>query len=226
MPEVRIDLLITCTSALSVGAGGSSGSLADKSIVRDGRGRPLLPGSQVKGKVRHTTEALLHQLGEPTPAHFDDEAKTYIKTLFGSPRQRSPLRFFDLIGLPAGEDRDDPLRQIDPQALVEIRPAVSINRRRGTAEDERLFFQEVALDGLVYGATPAIRGTLADARLAALLWAALRLTTRWGGGSTRGFGWAEVVPTVWVEGTVREEEALEADLRALLGKGDGDAAQA
>ncbi|PDW00304.1 hypothetical protein CJ255_20815 [Candidatus Viridilinea mediisalina] len=42
-------MTLTSHSALSVGAGGSSGTLADKSIVRDGWGRPLIPGSQLKG---------------------------------------------------------------------------------------------------------------------------------------------------------------------------------
>jgi CRISPR/Cas system CSM-associated protein Csm3 (group 7 of RAMP superfamily) len=207
-----------------VGAGGSSGSLADKSIVRDGRGRPIIPGSQVKGKTRHAAEALLSRLGLDTPSSFDDERDTLIKRIFGSPRQRSLLRFCDLVGLPEGEPRAAAQPGIDPQRLSVIRPSVSVNRRRGTAEDARLFFQETALNGLIYLATPAIRGTLADPHYAALLWAALRLTTRWGGGATRGLGWAMVTPTVYLDGTQLEESALKNDLRALLEKEDRHAA--
>lgn len=222
MPKLRIDLVITCDTALSVGAGGSSGSLADKSIMRDGWGRPLIPGSQVKGKIRHASEALLAQLGKAVPAHFNDDTDTLIRQIFGSPKYRSPLRFCDLIGLPEGEDRANPV--IAARSLVSIRPSVSINRQRGTAEDARLFFQEMALDGLIYVATPAIYGEVNDPRHAALLWVALRLSTRWGGGSTRGLGWATVKPTLWVDDVEHKDEALSDDLRALLAQGGSHAA--
>ena len=217
MPELRIDLVITCTSVLSVGAGGSSGSLADKSIQRDGRGRPIIPGSQVKGKLRHAAESILRQLGKATPAHFDDESDTLIKAIFGSPKQRSGMRFVDLIGLPTGENPQHP--QITPEALSVIRPAVSITRNRGPAEDARLFFQEVALENLIFTATPAIRGDVSDPRHPALLWAALRLTTRWGGGTTRGMGWADVQPTIYLDGRELDVATLQSDLRALIAGG-------
>jgi CRISPR/Cas system CSM-associated protein Csm3 (group 7 of RAMP superfamily) len=222
MPELRIDLIITCTTALSVGAGGSSGSLADKSIQRDGWGRPIIPGSQIKGKVRHAAESILGQLNHAIPAHFDDERQTLIKAIFGSPQQRSHLRFIDLVGLPVGEDREQP--KLAAHTLSTIRPSVSVNRRRGTAEDARLFFQETALAELHFSATPAITGMVDDLRYAALVWAALCLCTRWGGGTTRGLGWATVEPKVYLDNQPRTAAALQADLRELLATGGQDAA--
>jgi CRISPR/Cas system CSM-associated protein Csm3 (group 7 of RAMP superfamily) len=50
-------------TALCVGAGGSSGSLADKPIVRNARGQLFIPGSQLKGRLRHECEKLLRGLG-------------------------------------------------------------------------------------------------------------------------------------------------------------------
>ncbi|NTV63845.1 MAG: hypothetical protein HGA65_09950, partial [Oscillochloris sp.] len=136
MPDLRIALTITAETALSVGAAGSAGTLADTSIVRDGLGRPIIPGSQLKGKVRHAAEALVRRLNLPVQAHFDDDASptNCIRQIFGSPLVRSPLRFADLIC------------EIDPQiarlpGTSRIRPSVTINRRRGTAEDQHLLLR-------------------------------------------------------------------------------------
>jgi CRISPR/Cas system CSM-associated protein Csm3 (group 7 of RAMP superfamily) len=58
-----ITLTAVVDTALCVGAGGSSGSLADKPIVRNARGQLFIPGSQLKGRLRHECEKLLRGLG-------------------------------------------------------------------------------------------------------------------------------------------------------------------
>jgi len=180
-----------------VGAGGSSGSRADKSVVRDGYGRPIIPGSQVKGKVRHAAEALVQGLGLPGQSHFDDDQSpdNMIRQLFGSPQVCSPLRFADLTATMGAMFTSTENRQL----LSQLRPSVAINRRRGTAEDERLLLQETVPQGLVFSADDAISGYLGDDELpaVALLWAALKLTTRWGGAKSRGLGWASLTPVVY-----------------------------
>lgn len=50
-------------TALCVGAGGSSGSLVDKPIVRNAQGQLLIPGSEIKGRLRHECEKLARALG-------------------------------------------------------------------------------------------------------------------------------------------------------------------
>ena len=45
-----IDLTAVIDTALCVGAGGSSGSLADKPIVRNAEGKLTIPASQLKGR--------------------------------------------------------------------------------------------------------------------------------------------------------------------------------
>ena len=218
MTCLTIQLAITLDTALSIGAGGSAGTLADKSIVRDGWGRPLIPGSQVKGKLRWAVEQLLRGLGQDIPPPFDTdiEKKTLVRELFGSPKQRSPLRFADLPTTIVSHQQAQKMHQ----DLSQIRPSVSINRRRGTAEDQRLLFQETALERMVFESARAITGDLGDLKppeqYAALLWAALKLTDRWGGAKSRGLGWAKVETHVKIDDAVIDEEKLVSALRTVL----------
>ncbi|NOK59502.1 MAG: hypothetical protein GFH27_549285n26 [Chloroflexi bacterium AL-W] len=208
MPKLKIALTIKIETALSVGAGGSSGTLADKSILRDGLGQPIIPGSQVKGKTRWAIEQLLRTLGKDIPTPFEEDAsrmekKTLVKALFGTPQQRSPLRFANLC---------------TQEKQHQIRPAVSINRKRGTADESRLFFEESTIIGIRFAHEMAISGELEDKRHAALLWAALRSIDRWGGAKSRGFGWAHVDAQVFVDGAEQSDDQLQKDLKELLEK--------
>lgn len=184
MIPVNMSLTVVAETAFSIGAGGSAETLADTHIVRDGWGRPIIPGSQVKGRIRHTAEAIARSLGLTVQEDFyDDESPdNIIRALFGSPKQQSPLYFADLIG-------DVPYTR---QHYSQVRPSVSVNRRRGVVEDTRLLFQETTLEGMQFCADNAITGTLPQESYIALLWVALSLTTRWGGAKSRGLGWARV----------------------------------
>lgn len=212
MPPIRIELSITLTTALCVGAGGSTGTIADKTITRDALGRPIIPGSQVKGKARWAAEQLLRGLGETIPAPFDAdiERKTPIRAIFGSPQHPSPLRFADLIATATVQEARESL-------LTRLRPSVSIDRRRGTAADERLLMMETVRPGLTFTSERAIIGTLESEVEVALLWAALRLTTRWGGAKSRGLGWATLKPNIfWQDASEpMKDEQLARALRSL-----------
>jgi CRISPR/Cas system CSM-associated protein Csm3 (group 7 of RAMP superfamily) len=203
---LRIKLCLVADTALSVGAGGSAGTFADKTIIRDGYGRPIIPGSQLKGKLRHAAEALARSLAFPNlPESFDDprveqdehgqpQPNNVITALFGSTNYRSPLVFADLVGVvgdPAKIDIDT-LRNQPEQHRSLIRPSVALNRRRRVAEDARLLFQETSLAGTRFYAERAITGRVPHERYVGLLWAALLLTTRWGGASSRGLGWMSI----------------------------------
>lgn len=209
MVNIIIDLEVLSDTPVSIGAGGSAGTLADKVIVRDSRGRPLIPGSQVKGRARHAAEAIAATLGLGVPQNFGDETDTIIRRIFGSPQQRAPLHFASLIA-DVGE------AQAVPQWLSQIRPSVALNRRRGTAEDERLLFQETALRGMRFTARPAIVGTLPDLGHVALLWAALRVIDRWGSAKSRGLGWTAMDVRVTVDGQAQHDAVLAEALRDLV----------
>lgn len=202
LTPVRFALTITASTSFSIGAGGSSGTLADKSIVRDGWGRPVIPGSQVKGKARHAAEAVAESLGVPVVRPFEDDDKAdtdnAITRLFGSVTRRSCLRFADLPGVIGDVDPTLVPPGIEQKGQYVLRPSVAINRRRGIAEDARLMYQETTLPGVRFVSRDAIVGYLPSLGDVALLWAALRLITRWGGATSRGLGWAEVqVEAYW-----------------------------
>jgi CRISPR/Cas system CSM-associated protein Csm3 (group 7 of RAMP superfamily) len=64
--EISLESLKLCAvveTALCVGAGGSTGSLADKPIIRTAEGKLLIPASQLKGRVRHECEKIARGLG-------------------------------------------------------------------------------------------------------------------------------------------------------------------
>ena len=224
MIRLRVTLTIQAETPLSVGAGGSAGTIADKAIVRDGWGRPLIPGSQVKGRVRHAAEAISSALGLALPQGFDDDTspENVIRTIFGSPHQRSPLRFLDLIAFTVEPQEIAEPTTFDWQQIGTLRPSVSLNRQRGTAEDARLLFQEVAPAQLQFGSYPyaAISGELPTIEHVALLWAAICTTTRWGGAKSRGLGWAQVQAIIEADGIVIERDALADALRRLPSVGE------
>lgn len=231
MTRLEIQLAILLDTALSIGAGGSTGTLADKSIVRDGWGRPIIPGSQVKGKLRWAVEQIMRGMGQPIATPFDDppdipaiileraplEQKDIIHALFGSVTWRSPLRFANL---PATVVADKQAAELRTQ-LSQVRSSVAINRQRGTAEDAMLLLQEATAEHMEFATARAISGDLRDlpgsaTQYAALLWAGLKLTARWGGAKSRGLGWATTNITVRLNGDVIDERDLILSLRAIL----------
>lgn len=212
---VKIDLTIALETALSVGAGGTMGVLADKSALRDGYDRLIIPGSQVKGRVRHACEAIARALDQPIceaprpdtmcPQTDDpriprlrerpdepERPKCLICQIFGSPAYPGPLRFNDLVfadpveGKEPGEARTD--------AVETLRPGIGLNRRRGVVAEGLLFFVETTPiwqgeDRPCFRNEEAIVGTVPSEKHLQLLLAGLRYLYSWGGGKSRGMGW-------------------------------------
>jgi CRISPR/Cas system CSM-associated protein Csm3 (group 7 of RAMP superfamily) len=221
---LQIDLAITLRTPLCVGAAGSSGGLADKTLLRDGWNRPIIPGSQLKGRVRHTCERIAAGLDVPicTAPHAEtmcpyapnqaitrlareplDHVRAHgqrqqciICAIFGSPIYLSPLAFHDLAFTPQAPEFPPP----QPYVIVErLRPGVGIDRRRRTAQEEVLYLVETTDAGIQFKGTICgrwLNTPLTEVRgLAGLLLAGLQSSTRWGGGSSRGLGWADVATT-------------------------------
>src|SRR5829696_2443702 len=89
------------------------GALATRG-ARDARGRLVLPGSQVKGRLRHAAEQVARGLGlsvcrSPYAAAMCPNAREVeappcvVCALFGAPAWPSPLRWRDLRALPEEE---------------------------------------------------------------------------------------------------------------------------
>jgi len=208
MPQLQIDLAITIATALNVGGSGTLGTLADKNLLRDAWDRPLLPGSQIKGRVRHACEALARTIypGQPicngprpeqtcpqvlaVPKNQQDLRRCLICDIFGSTFWASPLQFHSLSydpDFPNVFERDRPF-----DIFQDLRPGVGIERRRRVAQESLLFLTETTQPGLrpVFQATAAIVGTLPTTRHAAILLAGLQQCTRWGAAKSRGLGWS------------------------------------
>jgi len=204
-----LSLTALIDSALCVGAGGSTGSLADKPIVRLADGRLLIPGSQLKGRLRHECEKLARALGWPVcespvaetmcpqigrdnPAF--QRAEYDIGKQFADETTQHHCLVCQIFGNPALPSRivvDDLICQEAPENLPEVlRPGVTINRRRGTAEDQKLYFLETSPVNvqLPFVGHIHLQPNCPDYAKALIL-AALQHIHALGGSKSAGLGW-------------------------------------
>lgn len=192
-------------TALCVGAGGSSGALADKPIVRNASGQLLIPASQFKGRLRHECEKLAR--GLRWSVCHSPKAETMCPQRAGvSPVQdfhRSDYRLNDnryhclicqIFGNPSLASRidvDDLICSEEAENLPEVlRPGVTINRRRQTAEDQKLYWLEISPPALsleFQGEIHIHRDAPPQTHL--LLLAALKHIHALGGSKSTGLGW-------------------------------------
>lgn len=206
-----IPLTAIIDTALCVGAGGSSGSLADKPIIKTADGRLVIPASQLKGRLRHECEKIVRALQWPVcespvaqtmcpqraglesnfqiDPHYDignlnrvdgtTRHHCLICQLFGNPALPSRLQFSDLTCTQS------------PAATPEVlRPGVTINRRRRTAEDQKLYFLETSPANAALEFEGEI--TLAPETPSfaqALILAGLQHVHALGGSKSTGLGW-------------------------------------
>jgi hypothetical protein len=108
--------------------------------------------------------------------------------IFGSSQNRCRLQFHDLLVW----ERNLPTET--------LRPMVSLNRFRRTAEAHRLFLIETApnLNGLRFENADAITGHISNSAQLHLLLAGLKMLFAWGGGASRGLGWGSLEANAWL----------------------------
>ena len=250
-------------TALCVGAGGSTGSLADKPILRNGKGQLVIPASQVKGRLRHECEKLVSAIGWPIcespkatrmcpqlEGRTEDERNQFRRASYqlspklgetafeGTENQYQHCLICQIFGnpvLPARLQLSDLVCAISADELEEVlRPGVSINRRRRTAEDQRLYFVETSPANAKLRFEGSLRlqpkwddrrdiqenssqesSDLVQADVAeAIVLAGLKHIHALGGGKSAGLGWLH-----WeVEGL---GEAISDDVWRYLGGGKG-----
>jgi CRISPR/Cas system CSM-associated protein Csm3 (group 7 of RAMP superfamily) len=206
-----INLTATIETALCVGAGGSSGSLADKPIIRNGEGKLLIPASQLKGRLRHECEKIARGVGwevcmspkaetmcpqraglnnnkfhlEVYQVTQDHRYHCLICQIFGNPSLHSRLLFDDLICTEKPENLPSEV----------IRPGTTINRRRQTSDDQKLYFLETSVmnAGLEFTGhihiLPLIKSQINTDLIKALLLSALKHINALGGSKSAGLGW-------------------------------------
>lgn len=202
--EVKtITLTARIDTALCIGAGGSDGSLADKPIVRNAAGKLIIPGSQIKGRLRHECEKLAKGLGwqifdspkaeilcpseEEVSSQFRAQYQVegykgyhcFVSQIFGNPILPSRIIVEDLV--------NDLPREDLPTFL---RPGVTINRRRRIAEDKKLYFLETSPPHNQLRFTGELHLLPACPPYAeALILAALHHIHALGGSKSAGLGW-------------------------------------
>lgn len=194
-------LEIWVRTALSVGSGGAPPGMGiDKAAVRDHEGRLVIPASSIKGTVRSECERILRGIdpdlvccpprAEQMCPHFElpseREKPIYQREgcpccrLFGTNGRKAGLLFSD-----AWQESTMKLKGVDSQ----VRPGVSLSRRRRTAEDERLYFVETSIPRAGFCFAGKIMGEVGARREVALLLAGIRSVVALGGGRSRGLGW-------------------------------------
>lgn len=219
-----LQLTALIDSALCVGAGSSSGSLADKPIVRNAQKQLLIPGSQLKGRLRHECEKLARGLRwpiceSPKPttmcpqrlgldeARFEQTTAYNIgKHTINGETQRHCL-ICQIFGNPSLASRievDDLICEVEPANLPEVlRPGVTINRRRRTAEAQKLYFLETSPVNVQLPFT----GNLylepdCPPQARPLVFAALHHIHALGGSKSAGLGWLRwQLPEQIIEGS-------------------------
>src|SRR4051812_15166436 len=169
MPQVEIALTIQVRSALALRGAAADGGRGPGT----GRGgRLVLPGSQVKGRLRHACGQVARALGgaicrPPDPAAMCPHAPGVaappcaVSALFGARGWPGPRRWGDpRAGSPAGP--------VDTARRV----GLTLDRRRRTALPGSAYAMEtspVLPDGLQFVAARAISGDVADAASLQLL---------------------------------------------------------
>ncbi|MCI0486724.1 MAG: RAMP superfamily CRISPR-associated protein [Blastocatellia bacterium] len=210
-------------TGLSVGAAGVGSTLADKPVVKDGRDRFIIPGSHLKGRLRHECEKLARALGKTVcespraelmcPQHNsrkDEERAIDIRKGIRAdfPDEYGQIRdevlktahlFCAVCRLFGNPEKQSVLLISDlvwekAVPVETIRNRVAINRRRSTAEDKKLFFIETA----PVGGELDFTGTLTVSRALTteekkMLVAAFAQIHALGGGKTGGAGWLRVI---------------------------------
>lgn len=194
-----------------IGAGPTTAD-ADRATVRDSDGNPIIPGSSVKGRLRHHCERIARALkvaccegpqadmmcpnyyfrsseDAPTPVAGHEHFFCPICLIFGSPWLASPLHFSDWYC--AADDGLD-TETWDVLDKTALRTGIGMNRYTRTVQDQRLFVTRTVAPALPAVFKGRAQGFLpADLGLEALLYAGVLDVCRIGGGNSRGLGWID-----------------------------------
>jgi CRISPR/Cas system CSM-associated protein Csm3 (group 7 of RAMP superfamily) len=183
------------------------------------RQEPLIPGSTLKGKIRNEYERVLASLGHTvcrspraeTMCPHDPQVANPpcpVCQIFGGSGLQSRLFFSDAVAKANGT--------MAPY-LTRVQAGVALSRKRRTAEDERLYYTERGVEGVVYEGT--IDGYLDDGLIkqqVALIMATIERLFAVGGSKSRGSGWINAkITSVIVDG----KEMSEAEIRKIREEG-------
>ncbi|WP_018084482.1 RAMP superfamily CRISPR-associated protein [Desulfurispora thermophila] len=202
--RVRIEIIARPRSRWHSGSAGAESGLLDKYLLLDGRGRPYIPGSSLKGKLRAYARQLVNCLEGFVRCSDTADCSCDVCELFGTGGNRPGRLYFPDLYL-SGEERGFTLHTAG---------RVALERYRRVARDQALAFIQVAELGAGSVWQGEITGSLderAFKRQLVLLSLALRQIYALGGGVSGGWGRLKLDWQVyWVEQD--EEKNLSFDL--------------
>jgi CRISPR/Cas system CSM-associated protein Csm3 (group 7 of RAMP superfamily) len=224
--HVDINVQVELASPLHVGSGSMADSLADKPLLKDAYGLPVISGSSLKGRVRHAAEKIVTALAPnvrvceaPYPDRMcrgpDLDKLCPVCRVFGAPGFPAPVRFgrltLDLApAAPALKVRGNQAWAQTLNDATEVRTGVGLSRSLRTAQEDILYTVETYPDSPALMFQGKVQGALEERRDVALLVAALRTVNTLGGNRSRGLGWCQVVAEV------RLDDVKVDDIRPLL----------
>jgi len=176
-------LTIEFSGGFHVGSGYGFAGRIDRALLRGADDLPVVPGSSLKGKLRHAAREIAGALGHEACANGCSPAKTpcIICNIFGSPFLEGKLRVSGARCTP----RENPVLGLSPPRIWEERNGAGIERKMRVANRGSLFRTECAPERLKL--TASIEGDLSDDERG-LLQGAVK-TLRWlGADSSRGLG--------------------------------------
>lgn len=218
---VLFDLALTCRTGLHIGAGKSSDFAgSDLPVIRDASGRPLVPGSSLRGVLRSSIESFCAALRLSRDAIDPGEETDGLGTdLVAAWRDLSLAQrlFGAAADAPGGFSYASRLQISDAvsegEVAVELRDGVGIDRDRRTAAQAVKFDLEVVPAGTRFQGSIRFKNP-ADFELGLLaqsLWMLDAGLILLGGKSARGLGWVSVEVT----------SPRVVDARALLDRATG-----
>lgn len=203
-----LDFRLTCRTGLHIGAGKSSDLAgSDQPVLRDAAGRPLVPGSSLRGILRSGIEAFCRSAGldrrfaDPGPSTAGLAPE--IATVLAAWRELEPWErvFGAAADAPGGFSYASRLQISDAAcadpAAIELRDGVGIRRDTRTAAQGIKFDLEVVAAGARFLGTIRFKNP-ADFELGLLaqaLWMLDGGALLLGGKSARGLGWVGVEVT-------------------------------
>jgi len=186
----QIQVSLEIQDMFHIAGSGRNLPLVDLTVEMDERGKPYIPGSSVKGRVRAYAERLMRTAGlqvcsPPVPEHMCPHANVdnedeYCPAclIFGSPWVSSRVNFSNFY-LADGND-----------FILQTRQGIGVGRTLGTVVEEKLYFWEAvgtATKGKPLSFNGEISGTGERSDIGWIL-AAFRMMSSIGGQKARGMG--------------------------------------
>ncbi|MEW5985002.1 MAG: RAMP superfamily CRISPR-associated protein [Chloroflexota bacterium] len=137
-------------------------------VMKDTQGKPIIPGSALKGVLRHWLWSVLAGLGEEWAMTRNYEAKelvelsqeqqiekvisefSWLELLFGTPFHEGKIEVWDATCLTTSLPAPDKLLNWDSQALTYVDTSVAIEPETGTAVEHLLYKTEVVPPGVEF----------------------------------------------------------------------------